>query len=520
MKALIIDDEPPVITVVRMLVDWDKYQVNKILTCASSEEALRILEKEQPELILSDVNLPGLSGLDLVERLRDQGSSAQVILISAYDKFSYAQRAMQLDCVEYLLKPIDREGVNRAVAKAVSKYRETVGVKEDSDRLRAQSLFAAYMSSGKDPETFEELCGLSPWLKENRNCRIGVVSLRHLSGENLTQYEIQGAMQEYLHRNRLGVAAVWGDSAEIVMLLKGGSSAGAACAVCRDLLRNIQQKFGLVLHAGVSGEVSCPEGIGEAYRSALDLAVSTDLSAGEVSAETEQKAVPPMSSLLWIEKVLFAAMDERNEERIRSTVGELGGHLERTGIATIRQLENFRAMYNSQRSKWILTKQKEQGETVQVPKEFRKSFCDPDGSFSVSRFCEVLLRDLNALQEEYLPREESMSTAELCRRAGSYLEENYAGEISLEDLARRLGISQSYLSRSFKKETGMSLIDYLTHYRINQACRMLGGEMRTADIAAAVGLADPKYFSRVFKKVKGVSPSEYREELKEKKQRK
>ena len=162
----------------------------------------------------------------------------------------------------------------------------------------------------------------------------------------------------------------------------------------------------------------------------------------------------------------------------------------------------------------ILSKQKKLGETVQLPKDFRTSFCLPDGRFSAEHFKEVLCADLLSLRKEYFPEEEGLSTAELCRRAKAFLEDNYADDISLEELSRQLGISQSYLSRSFKKETGESLIDYLTKYRINRATELLTGGMRAADVAAAVGLPDPKYFSRVFKKVKGISPSDYRESMK------
>ena len=131
---------------------------------------------------------------------------------------------------------------------------------------------------------------------------------------------------------------------------------------------------------------------------------------------------------------------------------ELASHIERAENVTIRQMENFRVMYNSQRSRWIMAKQKEQGEAAQVPKEFRRSFCLSDGRFTAERFCDVLCEDLIFLQKEFLPEEEGISTADLLRRARSYLEENYSGEISMEDLSRRLGISQSYLSRSFKNE--------------------------------------------------------------------
>jgi two-component system response regulator YesN len=213
---------------------------------------------------------------------------------------------------------------------------------------------------------------------------------------------------------------------------------------------------------------------------------------------------------MWLDKVLFPALEERSGERARHAVRELGRHLEKVGVVTIRQLENFRAMYNSQRSKWILACQKEQGMMLRIPDIFQESYCLDNGQFTAGHFCEVLDMDLAMLQERYLPAAGSVSTAELCLRAKRIMEEHFSEEVSLEELSRKLGISQGHLSRSFKKETGMSPIDYLTQYRISQACRMLDEGMRIVDVASAVGLADPKYFSRVFRKVKGLSPSEYR----------
>ncbi|MDT3843226.1 MAG: response regulator [Bacillota bacterium] len=515
MKALIIDDEPPVITVVKLLVNWKKYQIDTVFECVSAEQAMEVLESEKPEIILSDINLPGLSGLELMEKLRDEGCVAQVIFISAYDRFSYVQKAMQLDSVEYLLKPIERESVNRAVEKAVNRYRETVGRREDAERLQAQNLFTVYMSSGRKPEIFDAFRSVLSWEKErtNRNCRIGVVSLRHLSGENIALYPIQAAAQEFLWRNHAGTAAVWGDSADIALFFSDGEEEKVRTA-CLQLLSEIKKRFGLVLHAGISGTVPTPDGIEEAYREALELAVSANLFCAEESVEFRLTPVPPATSILWIEKVLFPVLDERNEERLRNTAAELSGHLERAGIVTIRQLENFRTMYNSQRSKWILAKQKERGETVLLPQDFRASFCLPDGRFSKEHFNGVLCSDLRSIREKFHPENEAGSTRELCRRAQEILKENYAEDISLEEMARRLGISQSYLSRTFKKEIGENLIDYLTRIRTDAAAELIKKGMRTADVAAAVGIPDPKYFSRVFKKVKGMSPSVYREYMK------
>jgi two-component system response regulator YesN len=516
MKALIIDDEPPVIMVVRMLVDWEAFGIDTVFTSQSAEQALEVLDKEKPEIILSDVNLPGLSGLELVEKLRNNGSTAQVIFISAYDKFSYAKKAMQLDSVDYLLKPIDRESVNNAVEKAVGKCREMTGHLDDYGRQEAERLFSAFMGTVgtiPDMDSFSRLCAVAPWL-DLGSWRVCVVSMQHLKKENLSRYSLQGMISDHLYRNKLGVSSTWGNTAETVMLLGGSRDAETDKAVCRRILTDIYEGTGLILHAGMSEPFSAPGGVSEAYRKALGAAVSCNLILDAVSVEDasfdQRSNLPPITSLMWLDKVLFPALEERSGERARHAVKELGRHLEKGGVVTIRQLENFRAMYNSQRSKWILACQKEQGMMLRIPDIFQESYCLDNGQFTAGHFCEVLDMDLAMLQERYLPAAGSVSTAELCLRAKRIMEEHFSEEVSLEELSRKLGISQGHLSRSFKKETGMSPIDYLTQYRISQACRMLDEGMRIVDVASAVGLADPKYFSRVFRKVKGLSPSEYR----------
>ena len=264
MKALIIDDEPHVITVARILVTWERFGIHTVLSCSSSEEALDLIAQESPQIILSDINLPGLSGLDLIEKLRNSGSTAQVILITAYSDFAFAQRAVKLDCVDYLLKPLSEQALNTAVDKAVSLYRESIRMQE-------------LLSAQQEPE----------------------------------------------------------------------------------------------------------------------------------STKT------PFSSFLY-------PQDEAST---------------------------------------------------------------------------------------------NMNIHQICQKIHEALEEHYQEEINLDILGKHWNVSSAYLSRSYKKEMGMGLIDDLTRIRIREACHRMESDMRTSDIALAVGISDPKYFSRVFKKSMGMTPAEYRDRL-------
>ena len=141
MKALIVDDEPPVIAVARLLVEWEKHGIDTVLTCTDPQKALEMIAAERPAVILSDIRMPGLDGLTLIERVASISPKSRTILLSAYSDFSYARRAVQLGCVDYLLKPLTEEGLNDAVAKAAAQYRQLCAQSPLSSSVQAQNLF-------------------------------------------------------------------------------------------------------------------------------------------------------------------------------------------------------------------------------------------------------------------------------------------------------------------------------------------------------------------------------------------
>lgn len=119
MKALIIDDEFNVRFVIRQLGQWTSFGVTEVLEAANGNEAKRIIEKDQPEIIFTDIKMPGMNGMELVEWLEIISYSGKVIFITGYDDYSFMRKAIQLNSFDYLLKPIEAEPFNKTLAAAV-----------------------------------------------------------------------------------------------------------------------------------------------------------------------------------------------------------------------------------------------------------------------------------------------------------------------------------------------------------------------------------------------------------------
>jgi two-component system, response regulator YesN len=148
MKTLIVDDEFNVRYVIRQLGNWNTYGITDILEATNGEEAKRIIEKENPEIIFTDVKMPGMGGIEIIEWLNAISYPGKVILITGFDDYSFMRKAIQCSTFDYLLKPIEADSFNKTLGAAVEswaseeeerKYKET-GVYEDVKRLHMNQI--------------------------------------------------------------------------------------------------------------------------------------------------------------------------------------------------------------------------------------------------------------------------------------------------------------------------------------------------------------------------------------------
>ena len=121
-RVLIIDDESPVRIALAKLGDWEKYKVSEILNAENGKEALELMRLYEPEFVFLDICMPVMDGLEFLEKAKEEYPLSQFIIVSGYDDFTYAQRALHFGATDYLLKPVDRESVNNALAHALDKH--------------------------------------------------------------------------------------------------------------------------------------------------------------------------------------------------------------------------------------------------------------------------------------------------------------------------------------------------------------------------------------------------------------
>ena len=215
MKAIIVDDEPHVLAVARLLVDWEKYHIHQLFECMDATEALEIIEREQPAILLSDIRMPQMDGLTLIEKAREKNPDLKSILISAYSDFAYAQKAVGLGCVDYLLKPLTEEGLNDAVEKAVTQYNYEKNLHSESQSDKSHILFSRYLQEGRSNEYWQNLLAAAPFLADTELFHLGILFSQK---EDTALEPVAEFLHQYLYRENIGIATLRSKNIIVVLL--------------------------------------------------------------------------------------------------------------------------------------------------------------------------------------------------------------------------------------------------------------------------------------------------------------
>lgn len=189
LKVLLVDDEPFIMQGLKVIIDWENEGFEIAGTVSNGKEALQFLENENVDLVIADIRMPEMTGLELLETLRkDKKSDVYFVILSGYADFSYAQQAMQNDCTDYILKPVDKEMLLKVLNKVLVLKNEKNQIDEDNKKMK-QAYLARHLISliqGKYDDV-----NLN-YVKENMRCEgeQGMLRYRWSSFRQVMRYSI------------------------------------------------------------------------------------------------------------------------------------------------------------------------------------------------------------------------------------------------------------------------------------------------------------------------------------------
>ncbi|MFD0670781.1 response regulator [Cohnella sp. GCM10027633] len=497
----VVDDEERIRQGLAKLIEQsgEQYKVTGIF--ASGAELLAQLDELDVELVITDIKMPKMNGLELIERLRDRKPNLKIAIVSGFDDFTFARQALRYGIEDYMLKPVDKselEQLLRKVGDSLAQEREREHAREEDQLGLLLFNEAEQLPKHLRDETSKAL-ELSPSFIEP----YAVFVIRGRT--EMSARIIDTATAGWLPRRKV----LEGDDAyALVVWLSSTDHAERAKEIGQTLLQRLPVAFeGRI---GGSGVFRGATWLREACRQAEQALQHAWFTAGRggfadyASIPKRQHAAQRLPVLLDKEFHDMMALTEfvRAQESIvkwikacreeRPTWPELREGCE-TVLAFIRRYGTAKA-----------------GEPEAAPQPV--AACEPHRYADFDAFSRFYLAEV---AEEFRLLQESRQENRVVETVKSYILQHYTEELELNRLAEEVYLTPSYLSKLFKTETGETITEYLISVRIDRAKELLREltALKTYEIGEKVGYADPAYFNKVFKKVVGCTPKEYRDRV-------
>lgn len=500
-KVMLVDDEKLITEGLKNLIDWEKLNLEVVATANNGEEALRKLKEEKVHIVITDINMPVMTGLDLIKEVKGKDNKTNFIILSGYDEFSYAKKAIEYGVDSYILKPIDEEELEKTLIKLLARIEKSK--KEKKDVLYKNTKLLQFIN-GKINK--EEILKIEDELNIPLRGKSYTVSsiILNKKNEDGKYINIDEIIEEYSGKN-------------YELLHKFDGQTILINSWDLDVKNEDVLKYFNFIKDKLIEKIE-----GDVFIAVGDVTKDIDLLKNSLNSSNKLKKyilTEGTNICLTSEDVTnikdYKTNFSKEIERLNKII------IEKDGSGAKMFLEGLiddialtpKNIYDlSIRVVMLIDKISDE---FKVDKKYVKDslssniveLCSESTRDSIKAFLvseiEELISVMYSTTKRYSP---------VVSQIVSNIEERYSEELSLKTLAYQYNINSSYLGRIFTKEVGMSFSDYLNKVKNTKAKELiLETNMKINDIAKAIGYTDTSYFYRKFKKYYGICPSTLRE---------
>ncbi len=501
--------------------------------------ALELIRKEAPDIIMTDIRMPGMDGIEFIEHAQRIKAQLHFIVISGYSDFDYAKRAIRLGVFDYLLKPVEDDQLKDSLSQIINKIEqgrksadEMISLRNETN-LNRETLRQQYMTrmiqqaDHPDIRSVERDEQLSRIAGKYRNFLAVVlvlepIQLPHYSfragDENLIWFAVENVMSERMESTgREGILFQHSLHEHERVYLLGIESLNENVVVqawLQEVRNGLQNYLKLQVTIAIGTIVDQIEQMPLSYRQAkLALRNKMIHGTGQIyEYESLQKRSAERGVLLTDEdeSKLFYWLNEYNAIALQSWIEHRIQSLAQSSSATYMQLEwlcvdlylLFRKylLANTSETEWII------GEMDDLLLWLQQLSAWKDAVNQMQRIAANIVG--------YLSQSSASSNKDLMEEVKLYMDTHFASSMTLQSISERFYIHPNYFSRRFKEKQGQSFIDYLTAIRMKKAMDWIREtDLQVQQIANKVGFEDASYFTSVFRKFYGHTPKQYREQI-------
>lgn len=539
-QVLLVDDEPLILTGIQSMINWEDYDCVITDKASNGKQALEKMEKSMPDIVITDIKMPVMTGIEFMQECRDRGYDTVFILLTNLEEFSLAKSALALGAADYLVKmEMTQEMMGNSLKRATEMcnqkriltdkipHREfhPKDVKQTATGFfrdileKAGNLSDEFRKKWQEPVEKMELeqlyeNGVLMWIRPYKD-RDLFENVSEDDRKEMLDYA-QSLMEQFMNRIHSGCCTLVWKRMGILAILPGQNRTEKYYRDTGKKICNIlEDYFGCQTLVAISAPMEDIWGGSKRalsqikkiqefyyYHSNEPVILVSDV---EAHFWEERHARHDTFDISFLKKDLRQALVQQDKEKVNSVFEELSAlftefHPAREQV--VNACANLYYFFLSYVEEDALIK-----EEMPYPSVVMEILLE---CFTLKAHTRWLLKFGSWVGNTMENFHRGSKTDKIVEAAKEYVRENYGEKLTLAAIASKIGISQGYLSSVFKKQTGGNLNDYINQMKIEKAKELLEKhEYMMYEISDMLGFENPYYFSKVFKKLTGITPSEY-----------
>jgi len=537
-KVLIVDDEPIIRKGLRNIINWKNFECEVVAEAADGLDGLELIRKHRPDIIITDIKMPETDGLSMIKQIKEDVPDSKIIILTGHRNFDYAHEAVKLGVTDFLLKPSRIEELTSAISRAVKELNFQKQRSEELNKLsqlfnqnisvlREKLLYDIIYEINTNREDIKEKLEL--FRMEQGRFRMLLVQndAEESDGSEISQYDRHlyqfGIINTFIEifsdkfevlpvtLNTVGIAFIVMPRKDMTDDLD--ETINRKCTYLQEIINNC---FGFTVTIAISSDGNDFTELPQKFRECREaLEHKFYLGNNSIIYHSDVNTFfryDDHSMLEKLQKALIEGIKSGNEAAVEERLRDIFSYIRGVDPSKKEFIKNF--YWNTITSINNIRLSLKSGDD-----DRKVEYTELSGLYGLIEKCSNA-DELNMLLEESarsvvtkVNNYNNKSIKLILRKAVEYLHEHYHEPITLNEVAEHTLVSTYYISRMFKKEMGKNFVDYLNELRIEKAKELLKDvRYKTYEVAEKVGIPDAHYFSRLFKKYVGITPTEYREQ--------
>ncbi|QHW33440.1 response regulator [Paenibacillus rhizovicinus] len=532
LTMIIADDEYNVREGLKEVVRWEELGIQVIGDAADGQEAVERCRELKPDILLTDIRMPLMDGLEAAIKLRELGNPVRLIIISGAEDFNYAKTALSLNADGYILKPIKIAELQQTLRKVVASILAERGREAQTEQLQQQlhqnmpvlrEKFLTQLTLGmmKDEESVRQKMTYfalpftteGPWTAAVLQIDDYEKAVERYSGTNkqLLSFSVNNLLEEIVSRSGSCVTFFMNENEHVILFSSAARDDRSPMNVCREMIQCVHSFLQLPSSCGIGNPVRNATDIYNSYQEALAAikyrfytGKNSVLSIGDFQSDDRSVEFP---QLFDAEQDLLRLIKLGDSEQAAAKIRFIFNTLCDNRRLPVGYVQSVCAELVNVAGKAVL----ELDENIRhIVPDYSSVFHDIYGKREAAELQEVMLAFFGKLTAHFALKH-SQKNARTIHKIKTIIEQTYMNHISLTKLAEEVYLSPNYISLIFKQETGESITEYITKVRMEAAMELLKSpDLKILEVSEMVGFENATYFSTVFKKYAGMHPQKHR----------